>query len=264
MLCSDPLIRAFKGYGYNVVRLPSMQFTPLLLLESDGRRTAHAIGPIDRNLPAHSACALPTVHRDGQAPDLDVKTTNQVRGRIAAGFLGPVLAAMGADANAAVTLASARSVVIALRDVRRDWVELGEVAEYLESGTGPGSIHVREAARRGGLFVVTAVLKSKDFSVSVDRSVAEQVRASVPAAGPVTTSIEETVEQTESSVVSFRGRLPLSFAFQAVKLLYEDGQYVDFMTAKGLSGFALAASAPGMVEGMLGLEDDLVEIDGPI
>jgi hypothetical protein len=261
MLCSDPLVRAFKGYGYNVIRLPSAQFTPLLLLESDGRRAVHAIGPIDRNLPALSVRGTPSVHRDDLAPNLDIKTTGHVRGQIAASVLGPVLAAMGAGDDVSVALARARSVVMALRDVRRDWVELGEVAEYLESGTEHGSVHVREAARRGELFLVTAILKSREFSVDVDRSVAEQFGALAPSIGPVTVSINEKAERSDSSVVSFTGTTPLAFAFQAVKLLYEDGQYVDFATAKGLSGFAQATSMRGIVEGLLALNDDLVELD---
>jgi hypothetical protein len=260
MICSDPLVRAFKRYGYNVVRLPSAQFAPLLLLESGGRSSVQAIGPLDANLPAPST--PPAVHHDDPAPDLDIRTTNQVSGQIAASFLAPVLAAFGAGAGVAASLSSARSVAITLRDVRRDWVELGEVADYLESGTGPGSRHVREAARRGALFVVTAALKSASFSLGVDRSVAEQVSASVTAASPLTVSVKEQAERGAVTVLSFKGRSPLSFAFQAVKLLYEDGQYIDFMTARGLSGFALSATAAGMTEGMLAVEEDLVETGG--
>jgi hypothetical protein len=260
MLCSDPLVRAFKGYGYNVVRLPSRRFTPLLLLESDGRRKTQAIGPLERNLPAPPGTETPAVHRDDPAPDLKVKTTRRVSGHIAGSFLRPVLAAMGVDFKASATLATARSVVIALHKVRRDWVALGEVAEYLESGTGQATNHVRAAAGRGALFVVTAVLKSDEFSVGVDQSVAEQVEASVPVGGPVTISVRPQAEQADASEVSFTGRHPLAFAFQAVKLIYSDGQYVDFATANGLSGYALPATASGFTEGMLEIDDDLVEV----
>jgi hypothetical protein len=262
MLCPDPLVRAFKRYGYNVIRLPSSEFTPLLLLESDSRNSAHAFGPVDSNLPALASQPLPVVHSDAPGPDLDIKATNQVSGKVAAGFLGPVLAALGADASASVSLASARSVVITLRDVRRDWVSLGELAEYLESGTGAGSAHLRAAADRGALFVVTAVLKSNEFSVGVDRSVAEQLSATAPAAGPVAVSADLRAATSSSATVSFKGGVSLSFAFQAIKLLYEDRQYVDFATARGLSGFALAApdGLTGAVEGMLALDEDLIEL----
>jgi len=254
------LVRAFKSYGYNVVRLPSTQFTPLLLMESDARRTTQAIGPLEQNLPAPPGTEIPAVHRDDPAPDLNVKTTSHVSGKVAGSFLGPVLAAMGADVTAAVTLASARSVVIALRNVRRDWVTLGEIAEYLESGTGHASNHVRAAAGRSALFVVTAVLKSDEFSLGVDRSIAEQVKASAPTGGLVTISVQQQTEQATSSEVSFKGRYPLAFAFQAVRLLCADGQYIDFATAKGLTGYALPATASGFTEGMLEIEDDLVEV----
>jgi hypothetical protein len=262
MLCPDPLVGAFKRYGYSVVRLPSSEFCPLLLLESDSRHSAHAFGPVASNLPPLASQPLPTLHRDAPGPDLDIKATNEVSGKVAAGFLGPVLAALGADASASVSLSSARSVVITLRDVRRDWVSLGEIAEYLESGTGTGSAHVQAAAARGALFVVTAVLKSDQFSVGVDRSVAEELSTKAPGAGPVTVYADLKAAVSGSTTVSFKGGVSLSFAFQAIKLLYEDGQYVDFATARGLSGFALAAP-DGLgrpVEGMLTLDDDLIDL----
>src|SRR5260370_20068993 len=143
MLCPDALVRAFKGYGYNVVRLLSSEFIPLLRLESDSRYSVHAFGPVDSNLPALASQPLPVVHRDAPGPDLDIKATNRVSGKVAAGFLGPVLAALGADASASVSLASARSVAITLRDVRRDWGALGEIVEELESGPRAGSGAVR-------------------------------------------------------------------------------------------------------------------------
>jgi hypothetical protein len=67
---------------------------------------------------------------------------------------------------------------------------------------------------------------------------------------------------SSSATVSFKGGASLSFAFQAIKLLYEDGQYVDFATARGLSGFALPApdGLTGPVEGMLALDEDLIEL----
>ena len=85
------------------------------------------------------------------------------------------------------------------------------------------------------------MLKSAQFSAGVDRTVAEQLSAKAPAAGPVTVSADLKATASGSATVSFNGGVPLSFAFQAIKLLYEDGQYVDFATARGLSGYALAA-----------------------
>lgn len=259
MRCDDPLLRAFKAYGYNVVRLPSASFTPLLLLESDGRRTTRRIGPVALELPGLSPEALPRLHEDDPAPDLAVQTTRQFSGRLVADFLGPILALMGADLGVSGALGDARGLSIVLRDVRRDWVDVGELARYLESGVGAGSRHVMEAANQGHLYVVNAILKSASFATGVDREVARQVQARASIAGPLEVAVQHSGERGDSTVVSFTGRTPLTFAFQAVRLVYEDGVYTDFATAKGLSGYAMpGAELP--VEGMLVLDDDLVEV----
>ena len=63
--------------------------------------------------------------------------------------------------------------------------------------------------------------------------------------------------------LSFAGPQALAFAFQAVKLVYEHGLYMDFETAHGLSGFELRSAADGPSEGALMIDDELVEFDAP-
>lgn len=258
MRCTDPLVKAFKRLGYNVIKLPSTEFRSLLLVESDGRHAVRGYGPLERSLPGSTP--LPVVHLDDPAPAIDVRTTNELQGKAAADFLGPVLAAMGASPVVSLSLGTARSTRISLRDTRRDWVSMDELATYLEAANTPATNHLRNVALRNELFVVTAILKSDEFTVLTDRSVAETIGASVPITGPVSVSMEASGKQAKFTSVHFKGAESLAFAFQAVQLLYEDGQYVDYCTAHGLSGFALEGSLTRPVEGMLLVDDDLVEV----
>lgn len=263
MLCDDPLVSALRSYGYNVVRLPSAQLTPLLLLESDRKRRTHVIGPIGRELPTLSAADVPTLHQDDPAPDLAITSTRRLRGSVAAEILSPLLTALGVDVGVSAELSRSRAVTIVLRSVRRDWIETGELARYLESGIGAGSRHVDEAAQRGQLFVITAILKTTTLVTGVERTVASKMAARGPGlpAASVRLGVEQSGQNDDQVVVTFEGPRPLAFAFQAVKLVYEDGVYTDFATAQGLVGYATPRAGAGVSEGMLLVDDDLVELD---
>jgi hypothetical protein len=166
---------------------------------------------------------------------------------------------MGAPGIAA-TLSSARELRINVKDVRRDWLQPGDLARYLESGVQPGSEHVRKASESGLLFIVTSVLKSASLATVIDREVAETIRATAPTPGlPVAIKVEQSRNNADASIVTFTGPMPLTFAFQAVRLVYEDGAYSDFASAHGLSGYAWGTDA-GPAEGTLLLHDDLNEI----
>jgi hypothetical protein len=260
MWCDDPLIRAFQRLGYNVLRMPSASFAPLLLLESDGSRQTRPIGPLEDELPSPTG-RLPEVRRDDAAPDIAVTRTRRLGGELGVGFLEPILALMGAPVIAGA-LSGARKLSIVLTNVRRDWVQPGGLARYLESGAVAGSEHVSKATEDNRLFTVTSVLKSTSLATVVDREVAQSIRAEAAAPGiPVKVEVEQSRETADSSVLTFTGGMPLAFAFQAVRLIYEDGIYSDYATAMGLSGHAWATDA-GPVEGMLLLNDDLNEIEG--
>jgi hypothetical protein len=167
---------------------------------------------------------------------------------------------MGGGAGVSATLSGARGLRIVLREVRRDWIDLGELARYLESGTGPGSQHVSTAARDGRLYVVTAVLKSSSFATVVDRGSAQRINAQAALAGQVDVQVRHSTDRTDAAVIEFTGPTPLAFAFQAIRLVYEDDVYTDFVTAHGLRGFELPGTTELPLEGMLLLEEDLAEL----
>lgn len=259
MLCNDPLVRAFRRFGYNVIRLPSAQFTPFLLLESDGKHGARVVGPVQRELPSEAGAA-PDVKRDDPAPAITLRSTRKLNGRVATDFLAPVLAAMGIAPSVSIELEAARSITIDLHEVLRDWIEVGALGRYLESGVGEGSRHVQELAERGALFVVTAVLKSASFSATTDGHIAEKAGAAASVPGAVKVDVTASAEHADQASVSFFGTQPLAFAFQAVQLVYEDGEYSDFVTANGISGYALDQAQPELTEGMLLINDELAEL----
>lgn len=260
MLCDDPLVRAFRRYGYNVIGLPSPRFTPLLVLESDGRRSARPIGPLERELAAAGSIAPPPITRDEPAPDLEVKATRRLAPRVALDFLAPVLEVIGVGSGVTAALSRSRSIEIAVRNPTKDRVEVGDLARYLESEIRPGSRHVQRAAEAGHLYVVTSVLKSTSVAVTTARAAAQEARAAASVAAAASVEVEAASGREEDATVTFTGPEPLGFAFQAVRIVYEDGEYTDFLTANGLIGFALPGEQTRPQEGMLLVDEDLVDI----
>ena len=259
MWCDDPLVRQFRRLGYNVLRLPTAGFVPLLLLESDGRRRARPVGHARREFRAEGV-PLPKVRRNDAAPNITVTRTASLSLRPAARFLDPLLGALGAPSVGA-ELRRARSLQIVLEDVRRDSIQRGDLARYLESDVEPASDHVLKATQSNQLFVVTSVLRSTTVSILVDRRVAEALRAQAGAPGlPVAIGVGEARQSDDALAVTLKGSDSLTFAFQAVRLVYDAGGYSDYASAHGLTGFAWDTRETP-VEGMLSLDDDLNEID---
>jgi hypothetical protein len=262
MRCNDPLVRSFRDYGYNVIRLPSASFTPLLLLESDGRRVLRSIGPLETELPSTAGRPLPDVRTNVPVADLTVTSSKRFAGKVVADFLAPLLAAMGGGVGLSAGLSRGSDLVVSLREVYRDSVAPGEVTRYLEAGIGAASEHARRAADSNQLWLATAILKSATFDVTMGRDLAQGFKAGAPElAGAVDLHLEADTAQAGRSVVSFTGPRQLAFAFQAVKLLYEDGEYVDYQSGTGLVGYELPGDEGYAVPGQLLLDDDLVEFD---
>lgn len=260
MLCDDPLVRAFRRYGYNVVGLPSPRFTPLLVLESDGRKSARPIGPLERELAATGSIEPPPITRDEPAPDLAVKVTRRLDPRVALDFLTPVLESIGIGSSVTAALGRSRSIEIAVRNPVTDRVEVGDLARYLESEIRPGSRHVQQAAEAGHLYVVTSVLKSRSVAVTTSRSAAQEAKAVASVSAAASVEVQVASGRHDDAMVTFTGPAPLGFAFQAVRIVYEDGEYTDFLTANGLIGFAHPGDQTGPQEGMLLVDDDLLDI----
>lgn len=261
MLCDDPLDKAFRSVGYNTVRFPSTTYRPLLVLESDGRRQVRGIGTLTTEL--RSSERAPVVDTDQPAPDIGLDSTRTLSGKVGAELLQPVFAALGIEASAAIMLSRTSGMRVVLSGVTRDGLVVGDLARYLEGDVMPGSQHVLDAAVRGRLFIVTSVLKSAALHTVVDASVAREVEASLDLPQAVSLSLSPSLQDASSRSLTFTGRVPLAFAFRAVRLVYSEGAFLDYETANGLAGYELPGQALGAVDdGLLRLDEPMVDFAG--
>jgi hypothetical protein len=256
-VCNDPLLRSFRNIGFNVVRLPSASFAPLLLLESEGHRHVRVVGELGADLTAAST-PLPAIDSNITVANVAITTSGRVKGSVVLRFLDPFLGLLGILPSASASLAQEKDVSITITDVKRDAIRPGQLARYLEDKLTARSNHVRRIAEQKELFVTTAVLKSNSFSITLGRETASQVSAGVSAA-PVKVQVAADRSSAGRQVISFSGGQALAFAFQAVRLQYEDGEYLDYASANRLTGYQRPAESSGFSPGDLRLDDDALE-----
>ncbi|HTW02612.1 MAG TPA: hypothetical protein VMF87_20070 [Streptosporangiaceae bacterium] len=256
-MCNDPLLRSFRNIGFNVVRLPSASFAPFLLLESEGHRRVRVVGELGADLTAASA-PLPAIESDVTVANVAVTTSSRVKGSVVVRFLDPFLGLLGILPSASASLAQEKDVSITITDVKRDAIRPGQLAGYLEDNLSAQSNHIRRIAAQKELFVTTAVLKSNSFSITLGRETASQLSAGASAA-PVQVQVAADRGSAGRQVISFSGGQSLVFAFQAARLQYEDGEYLDYASASGLIGYQRPAESSGFSPGDLRLDDDALE-----
>jgi hypothetical protein len=111
--------------------------------------------------------------------------------------------------------------------------------------------------------VVTSVLKSNAFQLTVGRETAQNVMAGAAGGAVGKATVEARRSDATHEQIAFTGPEALSFAFGAARLLFEDGEYADYASAQGLTGFE-AGTGVGSGIGELLLDADVLEpFDGP-
>jgi len=258
--CSDPLIDAFKGVGYNVLLWPRQDFAPLLLLRSDGRKALRELNQLAIELPSTAGAALPVVREGERIADVNIRRTRQLRGKVAVDALTPLLSALGASPQVASEYAGQGGATIVLQKAERDSLQVGDLAFYLQKGVRPRTDLVRTLAEQGELYAVTVVLRSSVLVTETSRQTAMRIEGSVPTGGPVTVTVGAAVGGEDRRLVTFQGPESLTFGFQAVQLLFRDNAW-SLADAEGR--FAFAAPPRSTEEAnLLILDEDLVEFEG--
>lgn len=228
MICSDPAITYLKDFGYSIVRLPRRDFAPLQILAASGKELDN-LGQLSTVMAPGGK--LPAVKADEAAANISGQRTSDLSLGVGLNILGNVIGAMGGGKlGLDVAYKNARSVAFEFVDVLRDSIEIAELDKYL------GSVDVDPAAKHLGamldgdeIYVVTATIKSKKFSVAAKAQDSAEVKIDVPTIQQVVGgNVKASASSGSSGTLTFEGKEPLVFGFQAVQLYYDDGHYTAF------------------------------------
>jgi len=230
MSCKDPYIESLHGFGYNVIRLPRADVRPLHLLakEADG---LDRIGELATVLRAGADVPLPKIAENTRMAAISGGRTGDLSLGMGVSVLGSVIGAMGGSKlGLDAVYRDAESVTFEFPDVLEDRVEIARLDQYLaDADVSPFAAHVAKLLDADQLFVTTAVLKATKITVEARRSKNARLDVSVPEIQKaVGGNVRVGVKGDVASKVTYEGKTPLAFAFQAVRLFYEDGHYQRF------------------------------------
>lgn len=238
---SDPFVNALKSFGYNIVRLPKADIQPLLLLSKNGDNLDR-LGAVTKLLTPGEAISAPKVSTDTPAANINGSRTGNMKIGIGLSILGNVIGAMGGTLGVEAQYQQAKSAVFEFQSVLQDQVDIIELDQYLgDADINPASVFVSQLLDADKLYVVTATIKSTKFTFEAKRSDGTDVKVDIPVIQQIVGgNVKVGNESDVASKITYEGKIPLIFGFQAVQLFFEDGRYTAIKHASG----AMRGAAP--------------------
>lgn len=256
MFCEDPLITYLKEFGYNAVRLPKADLRPLQLLERSGRSLTPLGALDDVFLSPHDP---PVIRSNTRSTTISGKRSNAVKIGFGLNLLGNFVAAMGGSALALrPRYEGATRMTFEFRDVLADAIRITELDEYLGTAdVNHAARYVNQVLESNDIFIVTATLKTKKLIISADRNQAATIPVNLQQFQTELGSVTVSATASATDQLTYEGKTPLVFAFQAVRLMY-DGEYKGFDRDRLPGRFVLHGT---MIAGSGELPDDVPNID---
>jgi hypothetical protein len=244
MWCSDPFLQCLAAYGYSVVRVPRADLAPLQLLLRTGS-SLERLGPLHAVLVGAPGTPPPSVLGDQPAPALSGLRTGVLDAGTGLTFLSTILEALaGRPVAIEACYRRARRVSFIFEDVLEDSISLVDLDRYLaHARIGRNNGSLGRLLDADDLYVTTAVLKSRAFSLKVTDEDGADLQVDVPVLQQVLGArVSVGSDATGELALTYRGAVRLGFGFRAVRLFYEDGRYSAFKPLRpGTAGLRGAA-----------------------
>ena len=239
---SDPFVNALKSFGYNIVRLPKADIQPLLLLSKNGDNLDR-LGTVTTLLTPGDTIAAPKITSDVSAANLNGSRTGSMKIGLGLSILGNIIGAMGGNMGVEAQYQQAKSAVFEFQSVLQDQIDIVELDQYLgDADINPASVFVSQLLDADKLYVVTATIKSSKFGFEAKTSSGAEVKVSVPVIQQVVGgNVTVGGDSATTSKLTYEGKIPLIFGFQAVQLFFDNGKYTALKPASGAMRAARAA-----------------------
>jgi hypothetical protein len=224
LFCSDNSIKILASLGYNVVRQPRANLAPLTLIGKQNGEFLQ-LGPITK-LITNAPGAPPAITTGQPGAGIQGQSSSSLDLSIGANILGNLIGGMGGNLGINTSYTDARKITFNYTDVTLDSMDPIDVGEYLKNGdvNADNLILEQYVLGNGELFVITTVAKSKKFNVSYEKKNSIGASVDVPALqGLAGANVKVSSSAASSSVISFEGDTPLSFAFQCLQVGVVDG-----------------------------------------
>lgn len=234
--CKDPALSALKTIGYNVVQLPRVDLHPTQLLVSDNKRLKRLGDLTSVFVPATDGPAIPAISVDRSGPSIAITKTASLDVGIGLNILGGLISALGGSTlGLSLSYAKAAKMEMEYGGTLENAAELALIDQFLASAkVSPFARAAAEMLEADQVYVVTSTLKAASLNVAATDEKKNAVGIDVPVlSNAVGGNLKVSSTGTGSTAVKFEGKIPLVFAFQAVRLIFEKGVYRSMKLVDG-------------------------------
>ncbi len=246
MLGKNRFVAHLNKLGYGALHLPRADVAPRQIFSKDGKDLSR-LGELTTVLEPGEHIEVPVIKTDTRVVNISGQSTGEMDVKLGLSFLGGILQAMGGMVPGLdSSYGEAENLSFEFSDVLEDRLEIAELDQYLaDAKVNEFSRDLAERLKSSQVYVTTAVLKTAKIIVTSSDKKGSGIDVKVPvvqAAVGVEVGVSGSGES--SSAITYEGKSPLVFAFQAVRLVAKDGGYRLKQVQKvGMRGEAPATEA---------------------
>jgi hypothetical protein len=218
-----------KDFSYNVVRLPRTNIRPLQLFEKQDNDLVY-LGEMSKLFKAGANAPLPDVGPDEQAGFINGQRSRDLKLSVGLSILSGIISALGGGTlGLSVGYNKASTLSFVFDDVKVNQIDRLDLSRYLTAATIDAAVGPpAKLVEADKLYVITSTIKSKKFTTEAKKSDGTSVGVDVPViSNAMSGKVEVKTEGSSQSKVTYEGATPLVFGFQAIRLVYENGRFVQ-------------------------------------
>jgi len=226
-LSNDPLISSLRSFGYNVVRLPRADITPLQILTKKNNEFQR-LGEVSAVFKSRGNVAIPDIHENIPAANVSGQKSGDLSLGLGLSILGGIISALGGSPLALDTkYQKAKSVSFQYEGVLENNIGIVELDQFLtDADINPFSTYVSDLLKSDQVYITTSTIKSRKFTIYPKSAKGVDLGIQIPQIqGIVGSNIKVSSQGQDSSAITFEGSILLVFGFQAVQLFYDRGHY---------------------------------------
>jgi hypothetical protein len=229
MTCKDKSITYLRNFGYSVIRVPKADIQPLQIFIKE-RGILKPLGELSSILNAEGV-AIPSIKQNQAMAAIKGQRSSELSAGVGISILGSIIGAMGGSKlGLDAKFSKSKSITFEFSDVLEDSIEIARLDQFLANAdVNPNSRQLAQLLEADEIFVSTSIIKSKKFTIDVKKKNAADASVTVPEIKEIIGgNVSVKAGSDGGNKIEFEGGIPLGFGFQAVQLVYEDGQYRTF------------------------------------
>jgi hypothetical protein len=226
-ICKDPALTMLKSKGYNVVRLPKADLLPTQLLVRKGK-SLQRLGDLTSVFIPDPPMPPPSISADNPGPSIAGTKSADLNIGIGLNILGGLIASLGGSTlGLSTTYSRARSVQFEFAETRENNSQIALIDPFLAAAqVNPFARAVADMLEADDVFVITSTLKATKINVKAKAADKTDLKLDVPVVQQaVGGNLKVSAGGNSDSTLTYEGNVPLVFGFQAVRLIFDQGQY---------------------------------------